>query len=268
MTAARRATPDELPAIARLWEAGWHDAHDGLVPPALVALRTPESFLARLGDLGDALRVAGPPGAPLGLCAAGGDEIDQLHVAAEARGSGLAAVLLADAEARLAAAGAGVGRIACAIGNDRARRFYEKHGWRGGRETTRIAGRFELEVFLLRKRLRPTEDTTMRYSLDALPEHEVFPGFHGRFVHSEGMTFAWWTVEAGAEVPEHEHPQEQVVNLLEGSLALTVAGAEHVLHPGDIVAIPGGVRHAARALAPCRVFDVFSPVRETYRFPA
>ena len=41
--------------------------------------------------------------------------------------------------------------------------------------------------------------------------------FHGRFVHSERMTFAWWRIEPGAEVPEHDHPHEQVVNVLEGS---------------------------------------------------
>ena len=52
------------------------------------------------------------------------------------------------------------------------------------------------------------------------------------------MTFAWWTIDEGAEVPEHSHPHEQVVNMLDGTLALTVAGAEHVLHPGDVVAIP------------------------------
>ena len=238
------------------------------VPPALVALRTSESFLDRLRDLGDALRVAGPPGRPLGLCVASGDDIDQLYVAPAARGTGLAARLLADGEARLAAAGVRVGRIACAIGNDRALRFYEKHGWRGGRGTITLAGSFDLEVTLLRKRLGPDGGFADAPDLDALSEHEVFPGFHGRFVHSGAMTFAWWTIDEGAEVPGHEHPHEQVVNVLEGELALTVDGTEHVLHPGDVVTIPGGVRHAARALTPCRVLDVFSPVRDDYRFPA
>jgi quercetin dioxygenase-like cupin family protein len=74
------------------------------------------------------------------------------------------------------------------------------------------------------------------------------------------MTFAYWTIDQDAEVPEHAHPHEQVVNMLEGELALTVDGTEHVLHAGDVMAIPGGVRHAARALGPSRVLDVFSPV--------
>ncbi len=107
----------------------------------------------------------------------------------------------------------------------------------------------------------------MRHSLDDLPDREVFPRFHGRFVHSDTMTFAYWTIDEGAEVPEHAHPHEQVVNMLEGELALTVGGAEHVLHPGDVVAIPGGVRHAARALAPSRVLDVFSRCARTTASP-
>ena len=105
----------------------------------------------------------------------------------------------------------------------------------------------------------------MHQKLHDIPEREQFPGFHGRFVHSGAITFAWWTVDEGAAVPEHAHPHEQVVNMLEGELSLTVDGTEHVLHAGDIVVIPGGVRHAARALSPSRVLDVFSPAREDYR---
>jgi ribosomal protein S18 acetylase RimI-like enzyme len=75
------------------------------------------------------VRVAGPPGAPLGFCMLKGDELYQIYVAAEARGSDVAAALLADGEARLAARGVPVAWLACAIGNHRAARFYEKSGW-------------------------------------------------------------------------------------------------------------------------------------------
>jgi quercetin dioxygenase-like cupin family protein len=37
------------------------------------------------------------------------------------------------------------------------------------------------------------------------------------------------------------------------------------LAAGDVVVIPGGVTHSARSLTPCRILDVFSPVREDYR---
>jgi quercetin dioxygenase-like cupin family protein len=105
----------------------------------------------------------------------------------------------------------------------------------------------------------------MRHALHEMPEREVFPGFHGRFVHSDAMTFAYWTIDPGAEVPPHSHPHEQVVNMLDGELELTVAGVPHRLRPGDVFTIPGGVEHAARALTAARVLDVFAPVREDYR---
>ena len=153
MSVIRRAEPGELPALARLWEAGWYEAHEGRLPPGLVALRTPASFRSRIAAYGDALRVAGPTGAPLGFCVAQRDEIEQLFVAPAARGTGLAARLLADGEARLRAAGVETGRIACAVGNDRALRFYARHGWHGGVEPLIAAGGFPIEVVALRKPL-------------------------------------------------------------------------------------------------------------------
>lgn len=105
----------------------------------------------------------------------------------------------------------------------------------------------------------------MRQSLSDLPVHDVFPGFHGQFVHTDGMTFAYWTVDAGAVLPEHSHPHEQVVNMFEGELEITMGGETHRLRAGDLLAIPGGVPHSGRCLAPTRVLDVFTPVREDYR---
>ena len=43
----------------------------------------------------------------------------------------------------------------------------------------------------------------MKYSLDSLPEREIVPGFHGRFVHSASMTFTYWRIEPGAMIPAH-----------------------------------------------------------------
>lgn len=107
----------------------------------------------------------------------------------------------------------------------------------------------------------------MQYRLDSLPEREIVPGFHGRFVHSAGMTFAYWRIEPGAMIPVHSHPHEQVVNMLEGELELVAGGETRTLKAGDVYAIAGNVVHSAKGLTHCRVLDVFSPVREDYRFP-
>src|SRR5690606_22532903 len=104
------------------------------------------------------VRVAGPPGQPVGFCMIKDDELYQLFVSASARGSGVAAALLADGEARLAANGIEAAWLACAIGNERAAKFYEKNGWR--RVGTMINeletpdGLFPLEVWRYEKELR------------------------------------------------------------------------------------------------------------------
>jgi GNAT superfamily N-acetyltransferase len=59
-----------------------------------------------------------------------GNELYQLFVASEARGSGVAAALIVDAERSMTAARIEIAWLACVIGNDRAARFYEKCGWR------------------------------------------------------------------------------------------------------------------------------------------
>lgn len=126
----RAPLESEIDPLAELWRASWHDAHADLIPAAVVRRRTLEDFTERLRSNLPNVRVAGPPGAPSGLCIVRDDELDQLFVSAAARGSGVAATLLADAEVRIAANGVRTAWLACAIGNERAGRFYRKHGWR------------------------------------------------------------------------------------------------------------------------------------------
>ncbi len=58
-----------------------------------------------------------------------GDEVEQVFVGPAGRGTGLAAVLLAEAERQVAAGGHEEAWLAVVAGNARARRFYEKYGW-------------------------------------------------------------------------------------------------------------------------------------------
>jgi ribosomal protein S18 acetylase RimI-like enzyme len=125
----READHTEIDQLAQLWFDAWHQSHARLAPPHLVRLRTLDNFRDRLQAMYPDLRVIGPLGAPVGFCALKGDELYQLFVAQEAHGSGVAQILLADAEARLADRGVETAWLSCAIGNDRAARFYEKSGW-------------------------------------------------------------------------------------------------------------------------------------------
>lgn len=57
------------------------------------------------------------------------DEVEQIYVATDHRGAGCAVLLLATAEQQIADAGYTVAWLAVVAQNDRARRFYERHGW-------------------------------------------------------------------------------------------------------------------------------------------
>ncbi len=157
MIQVRSADTAEIDHLARLWHDVWHETHAPLQPPELIRLRTLGSFRERLQVALPSIRVAGPLGAPVGFCVLKGEELYQLFVSPEARGSDVAAALIADAEARLAERGVETAWLACAIGNDRAARFYEKSGWRLAGTVVNPAetssGPFPLEVWRYEKRL-------------------------------------------------------------------------------------------------------------------
>ena len=102
-------------------------------------------------------------------------------------------------------------------------------------------------------------------NLNNIKAKEIIPGYHVKFVHSDNMTEAYWHVDAGAVAPDHSHPHEQIVNVLEGEFELTVNGEPKQLKPGCVVVIPPEAKHSGRAITDCQIMDVFYPVREDYR---
>ena len=101
--------------------------------------------------------------------------------------------------------------------------------------------------------------------LDKIEPQEIIPGYKARMIHSENMTLIYWDIQAGAPLPEHQHPHEQVVNLLDGEFELVVGGKRKQLASGAVVVIPGNVAHSGHAITQCRILDVFYPVREDYQ---
>ena len=72
------------------------------------------------------------------------------------------------------------------------------------------------------------------------------------------------TLAAGSRMPEHQHPQEQIVHILEGQMRLIVDGVPHELLPGDSFYLAGNVPHGVETVLPTRVLDTFSPPRNDY----
>ena len=94
---------------------------------------------------------------------------------------------------------------------------------------------------------------------------EIVPGYHGRFIHSDNITIAYWDITKDSVIPTHSHVQEMMVNVLEGKLELTIGNETKIIEPGDVGIIPSQVPHSAKAITDCRLIDVFYPVREDYK---
>jgi GNAT superfamily N-acetyltransferase len=125
----RPATPADASRVADIWRSGWGDGHIGNVPEQLVEVRTAESFATRAAE-----RVGDTTVAVIGDDVAGfvmvvDDEVEQVYVSQDHRGSGVADALLTDAERQVRANGHDAAWLAVVAGNARARRFYERCGW-------------------------------------------------------------------------------------------------------------------------------------------
>lgn len=101
-------------------------------------------------------------------------------------------------------------------------------------------------------------------NLIEIPEVELAPGYMSRLVHSTFMTISNVQAKANSPLPEHSHPQEQVVNVIDGIIELTMAGTKYVLGPGSVLIIPPNVPHSAYTQTDCHIIDVFHPVRKSF----
>ncbi len=104
-----------------------------------------------------------------------------------------------------------------------------------------------------------------KIELETIDSKEIIPGYNVRFVHSENMTLAYWDIKVGSPLPEHSHPNEQVVNMIEGEFELTIDGETQILKPDSVVIISSNAKHSGRAVTDCKIIDVFYPIREDYR---
>ena len=97
--------------------------------------------------------------------------------------------------------------------------------------------------------------------VDTLKVTERLPGWRGRYFHAVNMTVAHYEFTRGASIHEHHHPQEELYEVLEGELELTVDGVTQVARPGVAAIVPSNTRHSVRALTDGRAIIVDSPAR-------
>ena len=93
---------------------------------------------------------------------------------------------------------------------------------------------------------------------------ERLPGWMGRYFHTGSMTFAHYDFAAGSSIHEHHHPEEEVYEVIEGELEVTIDGISQIAKPGVVAIVPANSRHSVKALTDGRLIVVDHPSRPDF----
>jgi quercetin dioxygenase-like cupin family protein len=93
---------------------------------------------------------------------------------------------------------------------------------------------------------------------------ERLPGWYGRYFHSPSMTFSHYDFVRGSSIHEHFHQQEEVYEVIEGELQMTIDGVTQIARAGVVAIVPGNVRHSVKALTDGRAIIVGYPLRPEF----
>lgn len=97
------------------------------------------------------------------------------------------------------------------------------------------------------------------------PWIDLAPGIRRRTIaHGASMYQMIAKLDAGSRMPEHVHPQEQIVHILEGRMRLIVAGVPQELRGGESFYLASNVPHGVETIEDTMVLDTFSPPRDDY----
>jgi ribosomal protein S18 acetylase RimI-like enzyme len=153
----RRAQNADVPSLAALYHSVWHETHSAFMPVQEVARRTLPFFVMRMSDLLQTTIVEERDTSIAGFASWSGDLLGQIYVAAAFRGSSLATDLMLASEREMVRQGIRNAELHCVVGNDRARRFYERLGWKhSGEILEKVAGPngdADVSFWRMRKRL-------------------------------------------------------------------------------------------------------------------
>ena len=96
---------------------------------------------------------------------------------------------------------------------------------------------------------------------------EMVPGARTRTFWGEHVLLSLVEMDPGSENPSHTHPHEQAGIVVEGEMEMGIGGEVRTVRPGDMYIIPGNIEHYARCAGiGAKALDIFSPVREEYKY--
>jgi ribosomal protein S18 acetylase RimI-like enzyme len=165
----RYAAPQDAAAIAAIGRTGFPLAHDGIVPEDVIAAIVAKSYSEAAIAAGIARCTADPDahflvverdGRVVGFLQYADAELHRIYLHADAIGSGAGHALVEELHARL---GPGTSyELMVAAANERAIRFYERHGLREHRRVEGNSYYAELNELPLPPDAKPVESIVMR----------------------------------------------------------------------------------------------------------
>ena len=100
--------------------------------------------------------------------------------------------------------------------------------------------------------------------LASVAEEQITDKIARRVISGKQGTMVYWRMKAGAHAAAHQHPQEQFVWVIKGTIRLRIGAEERTIKPEDIAVISGGIEHEAFFPEDTEVIDFFAPVREDF----
>jgi quercetin dioxygenase-like cupin family protein len=109
---------------------------------------------------------------------------------------------------------------------------------------------------VLRNELAPAKPTHLEQELAYQPGAIV----SRTIAKAKGGSVTLFAFDAGQELSEHTAPFDAFVQVLDGSVELTIGGEKVVARTGETTRMPAGIPHAVRALEPFKM--VLTMVRD------
>ena len=100
-----------------------------------------------------------------------------------------------------------------------------------------------------------------------IPVEQVNPKMKRQFIHGEQIMIAKMEFEDGFMVPWHSHENEQITEVINGTLRFWFDDEEENpidLSPGDVIVIRSNRRHKALMIGNVIETDTFAPPRKDW----
>lgn len=112
-----------------------------------------------------------------------------------------------------------------------------------------------------------SNDTATRHAWNRIELEHLNDQITRRLLTGTNVMLARLTLKKGAFVPRHDHHNEQISVILEGSLKFLLRedqGEEVIVRAGEVLTIPPNLPHSALALEETLVLDIFNPPRQDW----